>query len=163
MYKVGNDGTDRTKQTTFTQRGVYAVGMLQKSGSSPHFCDESVVYSQNQPTIRLNTLASYSPQNQPIYAKVDYSYDQNYSKVAIQNVDPTFTWIFKNIDYSGIQETRTTNTPYITFGPEYDGEYKITARINDGTFSASIILGYTYYSTSGGNCPPNATGCQHPF
>lgn len=164
MYKVDNDETNRTKRTTFTQRGVYAVGMLQKSGSSPHFCDESVVYSQSHPTIGLNTLASYSPTNQPIYAKVNYSYDDNYSKAAIQNTQPTFTWTFKNIDYSGVQETQTTTTPYISFGPEYGGEYKVTARINDGTFSASVILGYTLYSTSGNNCPPSSgSNCQQPF
>jgi len=165
MYPVNSGGdTDRSKETTFTQRGAYAVGMLQKLDSSPFYCDESAVYSQVAPTIALKTYQDFIPPYQPISAEVNYSYDELYSYVAVRGTPPQFTWTFENMDYSGVKEVWSTNVPSVSFHPQYSGEYKVTAKISDGTFSASTLIGYVMYASSNNECPPSAgSGCQQPF
>ncbi len=147
------------------------VGWVEKQapdGSVPDqyahipMCDAIEVMVQNKPTISKKSLNSFTRTN-PIKASVNYSYDTSYSHAAINNKPVTFTWTFKNMDYSSIQDIVKSTSANISYSPRYSGEYKVTAMINDGTYSSSVVLGYVTYG-GGSSCPPGRSGnCQNPF
>ena len=116
-------------------------------------CDMVEVRVQNKPTVSMKSLSSLNTANSPITAEVNFTYDQ-YSYASMNNAPLTFTWTFDNKDLSGVLETRTTSTPFVSHSPQYSGDYRVSVIINDGTYSNSSILGlvdYTSSSSGGGN------------
>lgn len=121
-------------------------------------CDAIDIMVQNAPTVSKKSLYSSNTANSPIIAEVNYSFDQEYSYAGRNNKPLSFTWTFDNKDLPGVLETRTTTVPYISHRPQRSGDYRVTAQINDGTFSKHAILGLVDYTTSsggGGSCGHN--------
>jgi hypothetical protein len=128
-------------------------------------CDVIKVNAQSAPTISKKSLSLDALNGTPIIASVNYTFDEQFSYAASNNTPLTFTWTFKNISYSGIVQQVTTTSPSINFVPEFTGEYRVTATVNDGTFSATSFLGYSYFDSGSNDCPPigGGDGCQQPF
>lgn len=98
---------------------------------------------------------------QTIRATVNATFDSQFSRAAIEGFPIEYKWTFTNQDYSSTRDTVTTTQPSISYGPRYEGTYKVTVRIFDGTYSDTIDLGLVYYKN--GRVPCTGTVCQQPL
>lgn len=124
--------------------GEFSAGYL--------LCEFSKFYIQSEPTISKESLTLNS-NNVPIQASVNSTYDTQFSKVAVEGLSPTYTWTFTSISYSGVTATLTTSSPSVSYTPQYEGEYKLVAKISDGVYSASTTVGFPYYQNDVGGGP----------
>lgn len=133
------------------------VWVEKAAGESTTWCSKKEIYFQNAPTISKKSFDTSLSVSQPITASVNYTYDP-YSYISIHGRPPTFTWTFDNKDLSGVIETKVTTVPYVSHSPQYSGDYRVTAIINDGTYSKAAILGLVDFrkqSGGGGSCNHN--------
>lgn len=114
-------------------------------------CVYKEVSVQNSPTLSF-TSTSGGLRN-PISATAHATIDQ-YSLFGEQGKSPQYTWTFKNISVGGVpaKTINTGSTPSVTYRPDINGDYKITVRVSDGTYSVGKIA-YVYYTggSNGGN------------
>lgn len=127
------------KSITFNYRGpswVYVYDPDKKI----IFCNN--VYVQNRPTI---SKVSWSTQKKQ--AKVNYSVD-TYSKIARQNKPRTITFRWREDTYGTEGTGATVSTSSLngsaTATLSFPGGdiYSIEAKISDGTYSASVPIGW---------------------
>ncbi|SEL28984.1 hypothetical protein SAMN05216262_108141 [Colwellia chukchiensis] len=123
-------------------------------------CDTVKVYVQQAPTISKSSAPTFVSAGSSAHIRVNYTYDTTYSKAAVNSNPVTFTWIFDNIDYpSTPNQVVSTTTPYVNFSPTTKGEHKVTARINDGSFTNSTQIGYIMFAGGNDNtCTPGDCG-----
>ncbi|MEX2964720.1 hypothetical protein [Microbulbifer sp. TYP-18] len=111
---------------------------------------------QSVPTISKKILSENS---KVVYAEVNSTYDNTYSKAAIEGVGVTYVWYLSNLSYpSSTSYRQETSTPYATFYVRDGGNYNVRASINDGVHSKSVSLGDVYVQ---GN-PPCNPHCYNP-
>lgn len=61
------------------------------------------------------------------------------------NGRPTITFRYVNENWRTV-ETKVTSSQSINYYPRYNGPYRVSATISDGTYSKTIRIGETYYN-----------------
>lgn len=148
--------TDANKYTIPARsRGITTLGV----GAlwNKLLCEYTMLYWQSAPTISANSLTRNSSS---ISASVTSTYDTSYSAAAVNETPPNYTWVFENLDYSGVVEIVTNQSTSITHSPQYDGTYSVSSTIDDGTFEATTELGIILYN-GGSTGPCTGSRCQN--
>jgi len=87
---------------------------------------------------------------QSISTTVASSVDLYSKSKGLKNMTFTYVNIFYNTTETEKINSRDS-TVTSTYHPQYNGEYKVSVRVSDGTFSDDTTLGYVMY-TGGENC-----------
>lgn len=138
----------------FNSKGRFAVSAV----ISGNACSYTQVQVHGAPNITNTTLSGGGTLTTTLKGNVDAS-----SKGAGKKY---ITYTYRNVDFNITETFKVTSSAYTTttkFHPRYNGEYRVSVSMSDGTFSDGTVLGLTRYS-GGSDCPPGQDGnCRDPF
>jgi hypothetical protein len=125
---------------------VWARDNTDPTSNTP-WCSKKQIFVQSMPTITKGFLSDGST----ITGRVFVTIDQAFSKIAVEgNGQPKISYRFFSLDGLGTQSIDNAGTTF-SFTPQYNGEYRVTAYVSDGEYSASVFLGNAYF-TGGSYC-----------
>jgi len=145
---IGDDNSglegNAYKNITFDQ--MSSIGSGKVWGEIDGYCVYKNVNVHTLPTGNAISLSGGSR----IQATLSASIHTLSKNVVEGNGSPGITYRFFN-EIWRINEIKTTTSQSIYYYPRYNGPYRVTATISDGTYSKTISLGSTFY-TGGTSC-----------
>jgi hypothetical protein len=120
------------------------------NGWDRNSCSKKQIIVQSMPTIAKGFLSD-GDGLEITGEVVSVTIDQAFSKIAVEgNGQPKISYRFFSLDGLGTQSIDNAGTTF-SFTPQYNGEYRVTAYVSDGEYSASVFLGNAYF-TGGSYC-----------